>query len=70
LARVGESRSVYIPDDLWAQVTALAEAENRSASWAACELMRRGMNVVRVPIVGTLGDLVGLAESEGEKCSD
>ena len=64
MAKVGESRSVYIPDELWVQVTALAEAENRSASWAACELMRRGMNVVRVPIVGTLGDLVGLAESE------
>ena len=64
MAKTGESRSVYIPDELWAQVTALAEAENRSASWAACELMRRGMNVVRVPIIGTLGDLVGLAESE------
>ena len=66
MAKVGESRSVYIPDDLWAQVTALAEAENRSASWAACELMRRGMNVVKVPIVGTLGDLVGMAEKGGD----
>ena len=64
MAKTGESRSVYIPDELWAKVVALAEAENRSASWAACELMRRGMNVVRVPIIGTLGDLVALAESE------
>ena len=64
MAKIGESRSVYISDELWAQVTALAEAENRSASWAACELMRRGMNVVKVPIIGSLGDLVGLAESE------
>ena len=65
MAKIGESRSVYISDELWAQVTALAGAENRSASWAACELMRRGMNVARVPkTVGGLGDLIALAESE------
>ena len=63
MAKAGESRSVYIPDDLWAQVTALAEAENRSASWAACELMRRGMRVAKVPIVaGDLEDWQALAE--------
>ena len=58
--------SVSMPPDLKAEIAAMAEAANTSFSWMVCELCRRGMNVVRVPIIGTLGDLVGLAESEAE----
>ena len=58
--------SVSMPPELKAEIAAMAEAANTSFSWMVCELCRRGMNVVKVPIVGTLGDLVGLAESEAE----
>ena len=56
--------SVSMPPDLKAEIAEAAEAANASFSWMVCELCRRGMNVVRVPIIGTLGDLVALAESE------
>jgi len=53
-----------MPPELKDEIAAMAEAANTSFSWMVCELCRRGMNVVKVPIVGTLGDLVGMAEIE------
>jgi len=65
LTKSGRVRaSVSMPPELKGEIAAMAEAANTSFSWMVCELCRRGMNVVRVPIIGTLGDLVGLAESE------
>jgi len=55
---------VSMPPELKDEIAAMAEAANTSFSWMVCELCRRGMNVVKVPIVGTLGDLVGMAEIE------